>query len=241
MALAADRIVAHPGTITGSVGVIFMVPKVGGLMDKLGLAVDVNKSGKEKDIGTPFRPSTPEEKKILQDLTDRMGKRFLDLVARHRKLDQKSMNDVAHRPYLPFRPGFADRVDRQGGLCKRRDFRGQGRLPAWQKNARVVAYRRTKYPNDNVYNPGSSYGGGQMSPSRSQPVRDRACHETRLLLPLDPRHRKQLKVPMARQLQASCKGKKLTRTFSCANINMKSVRASRRGPASVTGPGRSRA
>ena len=87
IALSADRIVAHPTTITGSVGVIFITPKVTGLMDKLGLAVEVNKSGKEKDIGSPFRPSTPEEQKIFQELTDRMGKRFLDLVAKHRKID----------------------------------------------------------------------------------------------------------------------------------------------------------
>jgi len=58
-------------------------------MDKLGLAVEVNKSGKEKDIGSPFRPSTPEEEKIFQELTDKMGGRFLELVAKHRNVSPR--------------------------------------------------------------------------------------------------------------------------------------------------------
>lgn len=162
VALPADRIVAHPGTITGSVGVIFITPKMGGLMDKLGLAVEVNKSGKEKDIGTPFRPSTPEEKKILQDLTDRMGRRFLDLVARHRRLDSKSMADVSTaRIYLADQALQLGLIDRVGyvsdAISEAKDAAG---LPG---DARVVAYRRTKYPNDNVYNPGSEHGGRPMS------------------------------------------------------------------------------
>ncbi len=61
IALPADRIVAHPTTITGSVGVIFLQPKVEGLMEKLGVEVDVSKSGDKKDMGSPFRPSTAEE------------------------------------------------------------------------------------------------------------------------------------------------------------------------------------
>ena len=131
-------------------------------MDKVGLAVDVSKSGKEKDIATPFRPSTPEEKKILQELTDRMGKRFLDLVARHRKIDAKSMADVSTaRIYLADQALQLGLVDRVGyvsdALTEAKDAAGLSR------DAKVVAYRRTKYPNDNVYNPGSAYSGGPMS------------------------------------------------------------------------------
>ncbi len=74
IALPADRIVAHPTTITGSVGVILVQPKVTGLMDKLGISVEVNKSGSEKDIGSPFRPSTAEEQKIMQGLDRRFGR-----------------------------------------------------------------------------------------------------------------------------------------------------------------------
>jgi protease IV len=162
IALPADRIVAHPGTITGSVGVIFIVPKVGGLMDKIGLAVEVHKSGKEKDIATPFRPSTPEEKKILQEVTDSMGKKFLNLVARHRKLDAPGLADVSTaRIYLADQALQLKLIDRVGyvsdAISEAKDAAGLS------KDAKVVAYRRTRYPNDNVYNPGSGYGGAPMS------------------------------------------------------------------------------
>lgn len=162
IALPADRIVAHPGTITGSVGVIFIVPKVGGLMDKLGLAVEVNKSGKEKDIATPFRPSTPEEKKILQEVTDTMGKKFLNLVARHRKLDATGLADVSTaRIYLADQALQLKLIDKIGYVS---DAISEAKeVAGLSKDAKVVVYRRTRYPNDNVYNPGSGYGGGPMS------------------------------------------------------------------------------
>ena len=100
IALPADSILAHPTTITGSVGVIFIVPKVAGLMDKLGVAVEVNKSGKDKDMGSPFRPSTRDEQIILQELTDKMGKKFIDLVAKHRTEDAKVLSQYINRPHL---------------------------------------------------------------------------------------------------------------------------------------------
>ena len=77
---------AHPTTVTGSVGVIFLQPKVVGLMEKLGVGVDVSKSGVQKDMGSPFRASTKEEEHLLQDLTERMGQRFVDLLERHRRI-----------------------------------------------------------------------------------------------------------------------------------------------------------
>ncbi|MGD9333329.1 MAG: S49 family peptidase, partial [Desulfobacterales bacterium] len=86
IALPADRIVAHPTTITGSVGVIFLQPKVEGLMEKIGVGVDVNKSGYQKDMGSPFRPSTPEEARLMQELTDHLGQRFIDLLTEHRQI-----------------------------------------------------------------------------------------------------------------------------------------------------------
>jgi protease-4 len=51
ISLPADHILAHPTTITGSIGVIFARPKVTGLMEKIGVAVEVNKSGADKDMG----------------------------------------------------------------------------------------------------------------------------------------------------------------------------------------------
>ena len=70
ISLPADMIMAHPTTITGSVGVIFMRPKAVGLMNKIGLGVEINKYGKNKDMGSPFRESNDEEKALMQNTVD---------------------------------------------------------------------------------------------------------------------------------------------------------------------------
>lgn len=151
-ALAADHIVAHPTTITGSIGVIFVRPKITGLMGKIGLAVEVNKSGKNKDMGSPFRPTTDEEEAILQELIDRMGLRFLTLVASRRGLHEDVLSEIGKaRIYLAgeaHRLGLVDQVGYlDDALAHAKKMAG---LP---KDARVVAYRRTEYSDDNIYNP----------------------------------------------------------------------------------------
>jgi protease IV len=159
IALPADRIVAHPTTITGSVGVIFITPKVTGLMDKLGLAVEVNKSGTQKDIGSPFRPSTPDEQRIFQELTDRMGRRFLDLVAKHRAIDQETLTSISTaRIYLADEALQLKLLDGVGYLS---DAISEARsLAGLSKGAKVVVYRRSEYPNDNLYNMSTTWQNG---------------------------------------------------------------------------------
>jgi protease IV len=155
LALPSDRIMAHPTTLTGSIGVIFLNPKVAGTMDKLGLAVEVSKSGLEKDMGSPFRASTPEEKAIFQSLTDKLGRRFLSLVARHRNMSPNDLKEVASaRIYLADEAAALKLVDRVGYLD---DALTEAKtLAGLSADARVVVYRRTHYPNDTPYNvPGS--------------------------------------------------------------------------------------
>ena len=160
MALPADHIIAHPTTITGSVGVLFLQPKVTGLMEKIGVAVDVSKSGKNKDMGSPFRRTTPDEEIMFQQLTDRLAKRFLDLVQQHRKLDKKALAEVASaRVYLADEALGRKLVDQVGYLTdavvKAQDLAGLGR------DSKVVVYRRTAYPDDTVYNARTSWEGGR--------------------------------------------------------------------------------
>jgi protease IV len=163
IALPADRIVAHPTTITGSVGVIFIKPKIAGLMDKLGLAVEVNKSGKEKDIGSPFRPTTPEEEKIFQELTDKMGGRFLELVAKHRNVSTEAMTSIATaRIYLADEALQLKLIDRIGYLTSAVSEAKE--LAGLSKDAKVVVYRRSVYPNDNLYNTSASQYAGSALP-----------------------------------------------------------------------------
>ncbi|MBW2430876.1 MAG: S49 family peptidase, partial [Deltaproteobacteria bacterium] len=91
ISLPADYILAHPTTITGSVGVLFIRPDVAGLMGKIGVEVEVSKTGINKDMGSPFRQATSEEKQIIQNMIDRLGQRFLDLIAEHRRIDSQRL------------------------------------------------------------------------------------------------------------------------------------------------------
>ena len=164
IALPADRIVAHPTTITGSVGVIFINPKVAGLMDKLGLGVEVNKSGTEKDIGSPFRPSTPEEQKIFQELTDKLGGKFLDLVARHRPMDPKDLAAISTaRIYLAEEALQLKLIDRIGYLNEA--IAEAKTLAGLPPEAKVVVYRRIKYADDTPYNTAISHYQNSDGPS----------------------------------------------------------------------------
>ena len=162
ISLPADYIVAHPTTLTGSIGVIFLRPQVTGLMQKVGVDVEVNKSGKNKDIGSPFRKMTAEEAKILQDLTDRLGVRFVDLVVKRRKLDPKVVAEISTaRVYLAGEALELGLVDEIGYLD--RAVAQAKKLADLPEDAKVVVYRRTEYPDDNLYNPSTSYGGGRLS------------------------------------------------------------------------------
>ncbi len=84
VACAASEIVANPGTITGSIGVISEYPNVEQLMKKVGLRAEVLKSGRFKDMGNPTRQMTEEERRLLQNLIDNIHKQFIRDVARGR-------------------------------------------------------------------------------------------------------------------------------------------------------------
>lgn len=85
VASACDYVIAHPSTITGSIGVISIFPNLQELFTKIGIKVTVIKSGKMKDSGSVFRDLTEEEKKIFQGVIDELYNRFLDVVYQKRK------------------------------------------------------------------------------------------------------------------------------------------------------------
>jgi protease-4 len=95
IAAACDKIVAHPGTLTGSIGVIFSVGNLEGLFSKVGYRVEPIKSGPHKDIGSPARPMTPEERKILQELIDDAYGQFVSAVGSGRGLDEQKVRALA--------------------------------------------------------------------------------------------------------------------------------------------------
>jgi protease-4 len=86
VALAADTIVAHPTTVTGSIGVIMISLNAEGLMQKVGLAAAAIKSGERKDMGSPFRQLTPEERAIFQSVIDDLHRQFVAKLVERRRI-----------------------------------------------------------------------------------------------------------------------------------------------------------
>ncbi len=95
VACASDLIVANPGTITGSIGVIMQFSNFEELLKKIGIKGVVIKSGEHKDVGSPFREMTPEEKKIMQETIDNVHQQFIRAVAEGRKLDLSKVVPIA--------------------------------------------------------------------------------------------------------------------------------------------------
>lgn len=91
----AHKIVANPGTITGSIGVIMEVPNVKGLMDKIGIRTEVIKSGRHKDMASAFRDIGREEREILQGLMTDVHEQFIVAVSESRKMPLAEVRALA--------------------------------------------------------------------------------------------------------------------------------------------------
>jgi protease-4 len=88
VACGANTIVANPGTLTGSIGVIFQYIQVEELMKKIGIDAPTYKSGRYKDIGSPFRKSTQDDRRLFEQLIADVFGQFVDVVAAERKLER---------------------------------------------------------------------------------------------------------------------------------------------------------
>ena len=95
IASGANVIVANPGSVTGSIGVLVQVPNISGLLQKIGVKSVVVKSGEHKDLASPTREMSEAERKILQRLLDDVHDQFIDVVAKTRKLDRKKVEALA--------------------------------------------------------------------------------------------------------------------------------------------------
>jgi protease-4 len=117
VALAGERIFANPGTLTGSIGVLFQFPEAGGLLEKVGVSLQTVKSGDLKDIGNPSRKPTARELAYLQHVIDDTYSQFLADVASNRRLHPDSVRPVADGRVLTGRQALAKGlVDTLGGL-----------------------------------------------------------------------------------------------------------------------------
>jgi protease-4 len=150
IACAADRIIAHPTTVTGSIGVIMMNLNVEGLLGKVGVRNETFKAGAHKDLLSPFRGVTPEERKIVQAILDSLHTRFITVVR-----DSRVPLDVGRLPELTDGRIFdasqalaAGLVDQIGDL---RTAIEVAKGAAGLERARVVMYHRAGETRENIY------------------------------------------------------------------------------------------
>ena len=92
---AADHIMANPGTITGSIGVIMEFANAEELFEKIGISAVVIKSGEYKDTGSPLRKMTPEERRLLEDFVGNVHQQFVTAVAEGRKMSEETVRTIA--------------------------------------------------------------------------------------------------------------------------------------------------
>ena len=117
VACASDLIVVNPGTITGSIGVVMEFSNVEELLKKIGLRSYVIKSGRHKDIGSPLREMTAEEKSILQGVIDSVHNQFIRAVAEGRNMEERKVREIADgRIFSGEQAKELGLVDRLGGL-----------------------------------------------------------------------------------------------------------------------------
>ncbi len=154
VALAADRIVAHPTTVTGSIGVLMLTVNSSGLLEKIGVSADYITSGRHKDMGSPFRALTPEERAIFQEVIDRLYGRFVALVARDRRLPEARVRSFADgRIYTATEALGLGLVDQIGYL---EDAVRLAREAAGVPTAKVVMYHRPRHYRATIYSGGEA-------------------------------------------------------------------------------------
>lgn len=117
VALGADSILALPGSITGSIGVIMEYPNVQELMDKVGVRMEVLKAGEQKDLGSPFRTMGPEDRAVLNAMITDVHDQFIEAVASGRGMSEEAVRELADGRVLSGRQALeAGLVDRLGNL-----------------------------------------------------------------------------------------------------------------------------
>ena len=164
VASASDRIIASPTAITGSIGVIAMRFNMEGLFSKIGVSEETYKSGPKKDFWSPFRPSTAEEQKMLQDMIDKLYARFVGVVYANRQklLTEQEVKALADGRILTAGEAFETRLIDQ--VCYLDEAIDSMKKALNMEQARVITYLRPKTFKSNIYsqNPEMPLRGPQV-------------------------------------------------------------------------------
>jgi protease IV len=152
----------HPSTVTGSIGVIMLTVNARGLLEKVGVEANAITSGPRKDMGSPFRTMTTEEKAIFQSVIDSFYQRFLTVVQEGRpQLSADQIKKLADgRIYSGEQAKEAGLVDDIGYLDEAIE---RAKKNAGFTEARIVTYRRHGEYQNNIYSRVLSGGSGLTS------------------------------------------------------------------------------
>lgn len=172
IAMAADEIYALPTTITGSIGVIAMFPNISPLASKVGVEMQVMKSGANKDAGAMWHPMTEEQRKIFQSMVDGFYQRFVQVIMTNRSkhgLTSQTLATIADGRILT--PDIAARTRLIDGIKYHDDVIARARELAGISDARVISYEYPFFYRGHVYaegpavepRTGGNAGGGDVN------------------------------------------------------------------------------
>ena len=155
ISMGADRVVAHPTAVTGSIGVIMLHVNVEGLLEKIGVSSETIKSGPHKDMGSPLKPLSPEDRELLQGVINNMYARFLEVVQNGRpNLSPEKIRQLADgRIYTADQALAAGLVDEIGYLDQTID---EAKKMANVADAQVIMYARPSQSKETIYAQASS-------------------------------------------------------------------------------------
>lgn len=165
-AVASDYIIAHPTTITGSIGVIFYTVNMEGLLTRFGVQMDPIKSGPHKDMGSPFRSVSEKEREIFYSMIDELNDGFIKAIQNGRpNLTETQVRKLADGRIYTAKQALKHQMIDYIGYAKDaiRITKEKANLP---DHARVVIYRRRIPTNDTVYN--NSVTKYRLSPGLEQ-------------------------------------------------------------------------
>ncbi len=162
VAVSADKIIAHPTTVTGSIGVIMLNLSVEGLLQKIGVKDTSIKTGEYKDMGSPLKTMTEEERKIFQGVMDTLYERFLSVIAESRKaLSPEKLRALADgRIYTANQALEFGLIDQIGYLDEAILL---AKEDAGLTEARVVMYHRPGTYKNNIYSQLGNSGFGAIN------------------------------------------------------------------------------
>jgi protease IV len=138
IAMASDRIVANPNTITGSIGVIISYLDLSTLAERYGVNQVVYKSGELKDLGNPLERPTSEERNVMQALVDDAYRNFVDVIVKGRNLDEATVQRLGDGRIYSAKQALDNKLIDREGLFE--DAVGEARNLAGMTEASVIEY-----------------------------------------------------------------------------------------------------